>query len=153
VLNEDGTFAKKVTVGQDDDSGTGIERGILPTSNEPTVMVVPSHETTVERLGTEIPPIVVVVSTGFSVVPVPDIHLEPTDILNSQSEVMLTADVSSRTHLNPDLTAPVATLLVVPTSTGVVTVPIQVIVLVDEFGRDTCVINEVCELIEAMPHP
>jgi len=25
-------------------------------------------------------------------------------------------------------------------------------VLVDEWGRDTCVINEVCKLIEAMPH-
>jgi len=46
-----------------------------------------------------------------------------------------------------------ATLPVVPTSTGVVAVPTQVIVLVDEWGRDTCVINEVCELIEEMPHP
>jgi len=27
------------------------------------------------------------------------------------------------------------------------------IVWVDEWGRDTCVINEVCELIESMPRP
>jgi len=31
--------------------------------------------------------------------------------------------------------------------------PTQTIVLVDEWGRDTCVINEVCELIETMPRP
>jgi len=31
--------------------------------------------------------------------------------------------------------------------------PIRVIVLVDEWGRDTCVINEVCELLESMPRP
>jgi len=31
--------------------------------------------------------------------------------------------------------------------------PVRVIVLVDEWGRDTCVINEICELLESMPRP
>jgi len=31
--------------------------------------------------------------------------------------------------------------------------PIRVGVLVDEFGRDTCVVNEVCQLLEDMPRP
>jgi len=29
----------------------------------------------------------------------------------------------------------------------------RVIVVEDEFGRDTCVVNEVCQMIEAMPQP
>jgi len=29
----------------------------------------------------------------------------------------------------------------------------QVTVLVDEWGRDTCIINEVCAMIEGMAHP
>jgi len=31
--------------------------------------------------------------------------------------------------------------------------PVRVIVLVDEWGRDTCANNEVCELLESMPRP
>jgi len=30
---------------------------------------------------------------------------------------------------------------------------IRVVVLVDEFGLDTCVVNEVCQLLEDMPPP
>jgi len=29
--------------------------------------------------------------------------------------------------------------------------PIRVVEFIDEFGRDTCVVNEVCQLIEEMP--
>jgi len=31
--------------------------------------------------------------------------------------------------------------------------PSRVIVLVNEFRRDTCVVNEVCQMIEEMPRP
>jgi len=37
--------------------------------------------------------------------------------------------------------------------TDSISAPTQVIVLVDDWGRDICVINEVCELIETMPRP
>jgi len=31
--------------------------------------------------------------------------------------------------------------------------PIRIVVVVDEFGRDTCVVDEVCQMIEDMPRP
>jgi len=46
-----------------------------------------------------------------------------------------------------------ATHLASTAETDSISAPIQVIVLVDEWGRDTCVINEVCKMIEAMPRP
>jgi len=102
VLNDDGTFAKKVTLGQENESVTESGRGILPISNEPTGTVVPPPETPEKSVDTEIPAIVVPASTVFSVAPVPDLHVEPTDMLNSRSAVMPTADNSSRADLDPD---------------------------------------------------
>jgi len=59
------------------------------------------------------------------------------------------AKVSSEVCLEPDMPLPV---VVLPAAV-VVPIPARVIPVIDEWGCDTCVINEVCELIKAMPHP
>jgi len=49
-----------------------------------------------------------------------------------------------------DLVALIPVATSVPVS---ISEPTRVIVLEDKFGRDTCVVNEVCQMIEALPQP
>jgi len=127
---------------------TGIEE-------EPLLTIVDATETSV-ALGPaeEEPARVVPTPAGSNVVPTGSscaLFIEPTVMPRIGSVPV--EDSLSRTKavpgpsvhaVDPVLSFPEADRIAAPT---------QMIFLVDEWGRNTCVINEVCELIESMPRP
>jgi len=83
----------------------------------------------------------------------PGLEVEPTVRVHRRPEVTSTPSCSPQVGRNPEVPAnvndpPGATIGIIATIE-----PSRVIVLVDEFGRDTCVVNEVCQMIKEMPRP
>jgi len=64
-----------------------------------------------------------------------------------------TPDVSIQAGGGPKFLATVEDVSAATNTSITMPEPIQVVVVVDEFGRDTCVVNEVCQMIDDMPRP
>jgi len=62
-------------------------------------------------------------------------------------------DFSGIIEVVPDATGRMAIVPVVRNTVVLEPEPVRFIVLVDEWGRDTRVINEICELLESMTRP
>jgi len=126
VLNDDGTFTIRMTLGQ----GLGdamVSVGEVLSTVAPTDEIADfaqAHETdgNTESSSRQLP-----------VVPVGDVPLNPELLI----ELPVTFDEPCGPTPEP----------------GTIPVPNQVVALVDEWGRDTCVINEVCAMIEDMARP
>jgi len=116
-------------------------------------MLVVPYQATGESVDAANHVVIVSTSTIVPVAQILDLHVLPAELMPSKSAVDLTADNSPRANLDTELPASVTTLPLVPIRAVANPLPTPAMVLVDEWGRDTCVINEVCELIEAMPHP
>jgi len=115
--------------------------------------VVTSPQATGESADAADHVVIVSVPTIAPVAQILDSHVMPVKMMYSKSAVDQVADNSSQANLITELPVSVATLSFESIHPNANPLPTPVIVLVDEWGRDTCIINEVCELIEAMPHP
>jgi len=133
VLNDDGTIRQIVTVGQEEEVVTeiGVEAPLIFVEAANVSVDFKSPARAVPTLA--ISDVIVVMNprlgsiAGVDTLP----HTEPVSDLSSHA-VAPTFSTSG---------------------TNTMSAPAQVIVLVDEWGRDTCVINEVCEFLETMPRP
>jgi len=83
----------------------------------------------------------------------PVLAAEPTVILHRRPEATSKPGCPLQAERVPDVSARVDDIPVTATGDVSTLEPTCVIVLVDEFGRDTCVVNEVCQMIEEMPRP
>jgi len=133
VLNDDGTFTIRTTLGQ------GVE-GVLP-SVERFTSTTPRMEEIAEFAqmpGADDEP-------GSSGRDAPLAHVSlfglPAGIDRGETAIS---------------TAP-CNVAAIPTTvavdTGAIAAPNQITGIADEWGRDTCIIDEMCAMIEGMPHP
>jgi len=153
ILNDDGTIITTVTVGQKEDILPGTPERNVARDRESLVGDVVLGETAGD---------VSAIAASSELQPVPSSQLltstpDPLDVqtLGSRRRVdtLLETNFSGIIDGVPDATGSGA---VVPAMRDPVVLepePVRVIVLVDEWGRDTCVINEICELLESMPRP
>jgi len=156
ILNDVGTFTEGVTVRQE--CGSITEGGVEGVAVAYMVTeATASHDTMTAASVSFVPSAEVTsVPSSFPVTSMPDLPVEPTVAPRSQPETMSTPDFSFRADPVHDVPVHAVWSQTTPaTATGTTPNPehTRVIVLVDEFGRDTCVVNEVCQMIDAMPQP
>jgi len=145
ILNNNGTIAVKVTEGQEDKQT--VERGgeIDSTIGAGTEVVPPLEDSTeADPLSTSAP---------FPATSAPDLPVEGAVASNNRPEVALVADfeIQGNPISGPSIGAVARSDATTGTDAFIAQTP--TIVLIDEWGRDTCVINEICALIEAKPQP
>jgi len=148
ILNDDGTIIQKVTLGQENGPETDGQAGTIATDGtaageigahlgiaqmrEPVVSGQPSLRTKETA----------------------DTWLTPAHTLRARSPVTSTPEFPSQAECGASANTGVKIGLVATRDEPVfVPEPIRIIEFVDEFGRDTCVVNEMCQLIEGMPRP
>jgi len=85
--------------------------------------------------------------------PTPDRFVETTVMIDNLRASRPAGSFGTRTVPGSADFSHTAALSTLTPETSTVATPAQVIVLVDKWGRDTCVINEVCEIIEGMARP
>jgi len=148
VLNDDGTIVQRVTLGQD--NGPDIVGQAGTTSTDGTAIA----EIGAPLIMTPITDSVVSGQHSPRAKGNADTWLTPA--LNPRCQVPVTS--TPEFLLQPERGGNVRSCVAI----GLVTTgdeptfapePIRVIEFIDEFGRDTCVVNEVCQLIEGMPRP
>jgi len=148
VLNPDGTIIGKVTLGQEGEAGTGWDEGLRGVDDVPAEVGVTPDEVTDEIGDVRALPTLPIPSS-FLVAPVPALCSIPTETVETRAAFAAPVNVLLGMCPEPDM--PLA--VVVPSAAVVVPILARGVPVIDEWGRDTCVINEVCELIEEMPHP
>jgi len=146
ILNDDGTIAKKLTVGQEEavvvDEGGEVDAPV----RAPVIATVSRNAMSDSRTDDDV----------SSITHHPDVAgmgVEPAGTVHRRPEMTSTPSCPLQLGRNPECSGnlpepPVARGGIVATAE-----PSQVIVLFDEFGRDTCVVNEICQMIEGMPRP
>jgi len=153
VLNDDGTFTARVTINQDEEPGTiGVEE--LVSGALSTTEAFVSHRVMTSEDTSAVPtsPVMSSLSSAqFTSTPDPILH-PPIDVYTVPEE-MSTPDLLARVEYVPDVPACIAEAPVAGRSSTPDHESTHVVVLVDEFGRDTCVVNEVCQMMEEMPRP
>jgi len=148
VLYPDGTIIGKLTLAQEGEAVAGGQEGVRVVDNVAAEMVVPLNEVTNESGGILVLPTIPVLASSL-VRPLPALCIRPAEMIEPPTAFTASATVSSKRC--PDADMPVS-VIVLP-ATVAVSIPARVIPAIDEWGRDTCVINEVYELIEKMPQP
>jgi len=151
ILNEDGTIRTKMTINQESEvQSVGIVE-MAARDREPSG----GDEVLDGSAG-----------DATAAIVVPEIALAPSSLLFASTPDPLSLQlVGNRrrieTTLEPDISGIIGVIPIATDRDAVVPIgrnnvvpasePVRVIVLVDEWGRDTCIINEVCELLESMP--
>jgi len=142
----DGTIAKKLTVGQKENVVVDESGEVDAAVRAPIIATVLRNTMSDSRTDDDV----------SSITHHPDVSVmgvEPTVIVHRRPEITSTPSCPPQLGRNPEGSGnmtepPVARVGITATAE-----PSRVIVLVDEFGRDTCVVNEVCQMIEKMPRP
>jgi len=146
VLNVDGTFTERIIVGQEKEVVMEVEEGV-------SLIVDDATEASVEFAS---PARVLPTLDVPSAMPAGSqstLSIEPIVIVETRIDLVPAIATLLQTEPGSDLSVRTVTPTFSTPGTNTISAPTQVIVLVDEWGRDTCVINEVWELIETMPHP
>jgi len=146
ILNDDGTIARKMTVGQEEAVVVDGIGEVDAAVRAPIIATVSRNAMSDSRT----------VDDVSSITHHPDVSgmgVEPAVIVHHRPEMTSTPSCPPQLGRNPggsgNMTEPpVARIGITATAE-----PSRVIVLVDEFGRDKCVVNEVCQMIEGMPRP
>jgi len=153
ILNDDGTIRTKVTIGQESEtlsvSLVGIVARNRASSEEDMILDGKPGDATATLASSELAP--VPSSLPFTSTPDP-LNMQPVGN-RRRVDTLLEPDFSGIIDVVPVATGCEAIVLVGRNTVDLGPEPVPVIVLVDEWGRDTCVINEVCELLESMPRP
>jgi len=151
VLNDDGTFAVKVTMGQDCEPRVDEEGEIATSACNVNKICGPRDAMSGEKTKF-IPPSPSMPALSLSIITsTPDPVLYSTIAPRSQHGVTSTTDFLFQTEDVPELPAGGADGSVVMNPSASETNRVREVVLIDEFGRDTCIVNEVCQLLEDMP--
>jgi len=146
VLNVDSTFTGKITVGQEEEVVMEIEVEVL-------LIFMEATEASVD---VESPARVVPTLAVANVTPICSqrrLFIELIVVVNPRIGSMPSIDSLLRTEPGSNLSVYTVDPMFSTPGTDTISAPTQMIVLVDEWGRDTCVINEVCELIKTMSRP
>jgi len=153
ILNDDGTIRTKITIQQECESLSEniVEAvaGVRASGEEIVALDEVSGETADPVTSSELTS----APSSFPVTSTPDPLVGQTAVSHRRMEATSTPDFTFRTDFLPDAPDRVAIVPVVASRLVLEPEPVRIIVLVDEWGRDTCVINEICELMEAMPRP
>jgi len=152
ILNDDGTCVTSITVGQGSEDSIETVRGdiaiMATTDGMATFAATCETNGNLETSSRHLPviPVKDVPST-------PEPFLEPTVALDNLRESAPATGLGTFTLPVSVVPSNTATLLALTPETGTVAAPTQVVVLVNEWGRDTCIITEVCAMIEEMACP
>jgi len=153
IPKDDGTFKAKFTICQESALTMGAGEEIAATGNADA-----DESGLRERMadGCEgmVPPIQVMVGpSSFPVTSTPDSKTHLHAITRSQPELASTPDFSLETDRTPDVSNSVLNIPTAPTGPNTDPVETRVVVLEDKFGCDTCVVDEICQMIEGLPKP
>jgi len=146
VLNVNGTFTERITVGQE-------EEVVMEIEEEVPLIIVGATEVSVDL---ESPARVVPTPAVSNVTPTGSprrLFTEPIVVVNPRIGSMPVFDSLLHTEPGSDPSAHTVNPMFSTPGTDTIYAPTQVIVLVDDWGHDIFVINKVCELIETMPRP
>jgi len=153
ILNDDGTIITTVTVGQEEDILPGSpERNIArdrESSAEDAVLGETPTDATAIAASSQLPPVPSPQPLGST----PDPSNVQTLGNRHRVDTLSGTDLSGIIDGVADATGIGAVVPLLRSPVVLEPEPVRVIVLVDEWGRDTCVINEICELLESMPRP
>jgi len=153
IINDDGTIRTKVTIGQESENLlmglVEIVAGNRASAGKDVVVDGTPEDATAIMASSELAP----VPSSLLCASTPDpLNMQP--VGNRRPvDTLLEPNLSGIIDVVPGATGRVA-IVTVGRDVGVLEPePIRVIVLVDEWGRDRCVINEICELLESVPRP
>jgi len=153
ILNEDGTIRTKITINQEGETLSASLVGIVARNRASSGKDVILDGTLGDATAT-------IASSELAPVPSSLLLTSTPDPLNMQTvgnrrrvNTLSEPDFSGIIEVVPDATGRVAIVPVVRNTVVCEPEPVCVIVLLDEWGRNTCVINEICELLESMPRP
>jgi len=153
VLNNDGTFTVRMTMNQDFEPGT-VAEGELASGAHPASAAFLSQGVITNASIDAVPPSPVMPAMSSSLITsTPDLLLHPPVQTHTEPVVASTPDFSLRARCFPDVSTCSIVVPVVGKPATQEHEPNHIIVIEDEFGRDTCVVNEVCQMIEDMPRP
>jgi len=153
ILNEDGTIRTKITVNQEEETPSAslegkIARNRASSVGDVTLGEMPGDATAIAA-SSELPPVLsslLLTSTR-----------DPLDVqtvgTRRRVDTLPEPDFFGNIDVVPYATGRGAVVPVLRNPVVLEPEPVRVIVLVDEWGRDTCVINKICELLESMPRP
>jgi len=151
ILNEDWTIRTKITINQECEplSGNQVEAvaGARASAGEILILDGVSGEAANPITSSKFAP----VPSSFPFTLTPDPLDAQTVGTHRRVDTFPNSDFTFLTDVFPDAPDRVAIVPVVESTLILKPEPVRIIVLVDEWGRDTCVINEICELLESMP--
>jgi len=153
ILNEDKTIRTKITINQGSEviSGNLVETvgGNRESSGVDVIWDGMPGDAAATIESSEPAP----VSSSFLLTSTPDLFEVQTVGNRCRLDTLPKPDFFGPTEVVSNATDRVAVIPVVTNTVVLEPEPVRVIVLVDEWGHDTCVINKICELLESMPRP
>jgi len=150
ALNDDGTLATFVTIGQE----CPDEQAEIATTKDPC------RERVVEG-AVDVEANVVVAPTGLltteqSLLRPAAMTASPrAPVVDFQKRLMSMpiSDTPNQPGCNTEYLPTMEGVSTASSASFATSEPIRIVVVIDEFGRDTCIVDEVCQMIKDMPRP